>query len=281
MGFTVHPDKSVLVPTQKISFLGFELNSVNMTIRLTPERAKNLLQLCRFVSRQTVITILEFAKLIGKMVASEPGVQFASLYYKELEHIKDKKLKELSGNFDAKMAVCDVIKMNLDWWIGNIKNSYKNITKPDPSIIIHSDGSGAVNNMTGIKTEGKWSVEEIEKHINYLELKAAYLALQKLLGNEENTHVRIYMDNTVAVTYINNYGGRIETLHKLTQQLWFWTIDKNLLLSTAHVPGTDNFEADSLSRNFNDDMEWMLKPSYFYKLNKNLVRLKLICLHHI
>ena len=43
LGFTVHPDKSVLIPTQKISFLGFELNSVNMTIRLTPERDENLL----------------------------------------------------------------------------------------------------------------------------------------------------------------------------------------------------------------------------------------------
>ena len=89
------------------------------------------------------------------------------------------------------------------------------------------------------------------------------------------------MDNTVAVSYINNYGGRIETLHKLTQQLWFWAIDKNLLLSADYVPGSDNFEADSLSRNFNDDMEWMLSHQYFYKLNKNLVRLKLMCLHHI
>ena len=83
------------------------------------------------------------------------------------------------------MAVSDDNKMNLDWWIWNIKNSYKKITKPDPSIIIHSDAStkgwGAVNNTTGMKTEGKWSVGEIEKHINYLELKAAYLTLQKLL----------------------------------------------------------------------------------------------------
>ena len=76
------------------------------------------------------------------------------------------------------------------------------------------------------------------------------------------------MDNTVAVSYINNYGGRIETLQKLTQQLWFWAIDKNLLLSAAHVPGSDNFEADSLSRNFNDDMEWMLKPSVFLQIEQ-------------
>ena len=126
-----------------------------------------------------------------------------------------------------------------------------------------------------MKTEGKWSVGEVEKHINYLELKAAYLALQKLLGNEENTHVRIYMDDTVAVSYINNYGGRIETLHKLTQQLWFWAIDKNLVLSAANVPGSDNFEADSLSRNFNVDMEWMLKPSVFLQIEQKFGQIEI------
>ena len=33
--FTIHPEKSVLVPTQEIEFLGFVLNSVEMKIKLT------------------------------------------------------------------------------------------------------------------------------------------------------------------------------------------------------------------------------------------------------
>ena len=35
LGFTIHPEKSVLVPTQEIEFLGFVLNSVEMKIKLT------------------------------------------------------------------------------------------------------------------------------------------------------------------------------------------------------------------------------------------------------
>ena len=35
LGFTIHPEKTVLVPSQEIEFLGFVLNSVEMKIKLT------------------------------------------------------------------------------------------------------------------------------------------------------------------------------------------------------------------------------------------------------
>ena len=38
LGFTIHPEKSVLVPTQQIIFLGFVIDSVKMTIAPTEER---------------------------------------------------------------------------------------------------------------------------------------------------------------------------------------------------------------------------------------------------
>ena len=36
-GFTLHPDKSVFIPTQVLIFLGFILNSTNMSVSPTPE----------------------------------------------------------------------------------------------------------------------------------------------------------------------------------------------------------------------------------------------------
>jgi hypothetical protein len=46
LGFTYHPVKSVLVPTQEIAFLGFLLNSVLMIVRVTPEKAEEIRRLC-------------------------------------------------------------------------------------------------------------------------------------------------------------------------------------------------------------------------------------------
>ena len=42
LGFTVHPEKAVLVPTQQIIFLGFVTDSVKMTITVTEERKQSI-----------------------------------------------------------------------------------------------------------------------------------------------------------------------------------------------------------------------------------------------
>ena len=49
MGFVVHPEKSVLVPSQEIEYLGFIINSVTMTVRLTTEKKKKIFDLCQEV----------------------------------------------------------------------------------------------------------------------------------------------------------------------------------------------------------------------------------------
>ena len=47
LGFTVHPEpKSSFYPTQQIEFLGFEINSVSMTIFLTNAKKENLKLFC-------------------------------------------------------------------------------------------------------------------------------------------------------------------------------------------------------------------------------------------
>ena len=42
LGFTIHPDKSKFIPTQCITYLGFTLNSVQMTITLTLEKNEKI-----------------------------------------------------------------------------------------------------------------------------------------------------------------------------------------------------------------------------------------------
>ena len=104
LGFTIHSTKSVIQPTQIIIFLGFALNSQNMTIRLTNEKAKEIEELCCKYIKNREITIREFAQIVGKLVAAEPGVEYAPIYIKSLEIEKDRKLKESNGNFESKMG---------------------------------------------------------------------------------------------------------------------------------------------------------------------------------
>ena len=42
LGFYIHPGKSYLNPTQEITYLGFVLNSITMSIKLTTEKASTI-----------------------------------------------------------------------------------------------------------------------------------------------------------------------------------------------------------------------------------------------
>ena len=52
----------------------------------------------------------------------------------------------------------------------------------------------------------------------------------------------------------------------LVKLIWAWAIRNQIWLSSAHIPGKDNTEADFESRNFNDNIEWMLKPALVHNI---------------
>ena len=57
LGFTIHSEKSKFIPTQCITYLGFILNSVQMTITLTLEKKEKTLKLSQDILREDVVTI--------------------------------------------------------------------------------------------------------------------------------------------------------------------------------------------------------------------------------
>lgn len=270
LGLTVHPSKSVLIPTQEITFVGFVINSILMTVRLTDEKALSLQQGCVSLLDQTRVTIRDLAQVIGKMVASEPGVLYAPLFYKGLEIEKNSFLQQHRGNFDAKVTLSEQSRNLIQWWIENIRSCCKPISPGNPDIILFTDSSnigwGGVNQTNGTETNGQWTIEERENHINVLELKAALLSVQSLCSDVTNKHVRINLDSTVAISYISKMGGRKPTLNSLARELWLWCKERSIWVSASHIPGILNREADQLSRIHNLDMEWSLRTTVFDKL---------------
>ena len=155
----------------------------------------------------------------------------------------------------------------IQWWIDNLPNSYKPIELPDPDRKIESDSSGfgwGCHDITNdVKCSGLWSEDEKQHHINYLELKAAFLALKNVCINVTNEHVYLYLDNTTAIKYISNMGGRKTRLNELTRELWLWCADRNIWISCFYIPGRLNRTADRLSRKLSEDMEWSICDEIF------------------
>ena len=271
IGLTTHPSKSIFIPTQEIEFVGFLINSMDMTVRLSSVKMQSITDLCKLLLRKRRITIRELAQIVGKMVACEPGVPLAPLYYKPLEIQKDSELKTHCGQFDRFIILAEECRECLRWWIANLHGQFRSITFSEPDRVIESDSSlsgfGAHDVTSGGDFSGVWHNQDTIHHINYLELKAAFLALKHFCSSKSNEHVRLLLDNTTAIKYLNKMGGRKPLFNNLTKEIWEWCVIRNIWLSVYHIPGKDNQRADALSRQkLSVDMEWEMHPDVFEQI---------------
>ena len=122
-----------------------------------------------------------------------------------------------------------------------------------------------MNNTT--VTHGMWCDTERQEHINVLELKAAMLAVQSFCREIKNCHVRIEIDNTTAVSYINHMGGtHSPKCDAISRQLILWCKARGIWLSACDIAGKDNRSADSYSRKQSIHTEWTLNTEMFDKV---------------
>ena len=265
LGLVVHPHKSIFLPTQEITTLGFIINSVTMTIRLTVDKANDLRFACEtLLTTQKPLSIRQVATVIGKIVASFPGVMYGPLYYRCLEADKSTALKKQKGNFDAIMSLSKMAKQELHWWVNHAQGSYQQLSRDKPSHQITTDASliGWGAEYEGVSSGGTWTKLEAANHINYLEMLAILFGLKVFAKKLENTHIRIRCDNTTAVNIINHMGtSHSEKCNELTKQIWEWCINKHIWISLAHIPGKQNLVADYESRRNQREAEWMLDTS--------------------
>ena len=269
LGFLPHPEKSVFEPTQKIIFLGFVINSVTMTISLTPEKALKICTACKKLSAKSECSILEVPQVIGLLVASLPAVQYGKLHYRRLEIDKNIALKLAKGNYHTTMCLSPAAKADLIWWADNVLESSNPISPGKIDIEISCDASktgwGAVCNK--VPTQPLWTTEEQSKHIHELELLAVTFALKVFAPQLSEKHVKIFSDNTTAVFYINAKGGtKSPACNDITSEIWSWCIENKTWLTAAHIPGVQNTDADRESRIFNERTEWQLNPAVFSQI---------------
>ena len=123
-GFVINVEKSCFILAQQITFLGFVLDSVSMTIALTEDKKAKMKANCKALLPKTNNTITELAQLVGTLVSCLPGVQFGKLHYRNLEIEKDMALRKHMGNYEAQLTLSSSAKDELTWWIENVDTAF-------------------------------------------------------------------------------------------------------------------------------------------------------------
>ena len=113
LGFYISDEKSITKPTQNIEYLGFILNSIDMTVSLNSTQIATIKSVCTDSLNKNTFKIREAAQLIGTLVSCSVGVESGPLFYKQLEIEKIAALKQINGIFDAHMHFSPVAINNI------------------------------------------------------------------------------------------------------------------------------------------------------------------------
>jgi hypothetical protein len=273
-GFLLHGDKSVSEPTQVIKYLGFLIDSVRMCLSLPQDKVKRLQttvrKALRELNKQRTLTVRIAAKTIGFVVSSIPATTYGKAHYRELEFAKTFQLLQGQNNFDAPFQWPEDCREDLEWW-ASPSNSFTASfeRKPHTTTLITDaslEGWGAI--WEGQQRHGAW--ENDNRHIDELELRAVLQALEAFPILRSQPRILLRCDNTTAVAYVNNMGGRVFRLNQIARKIWALLEGANAFMEAVYIP-TDENPADELTRGVTSrhrmlDSEVKLNPVVLTKL---------------
>jgi hypothetical protein len=278
-GFLLHRDKSVYEPTQVITYLGFILDSRDMSIRLPTAKEEKirtaLRQALHDAENNVPWEIRRAAQLIGWLLAALPACKYGQGHFRSLENAKKWALVEASYDYDAEQVSWSPAQCkDLRWWL----------ERPSPIARCFETQPFSAEFTTDASLEG-WGVvfgeqyyygawEQQEEPIDELELMTILIALQLLPILHQNANLRVFCDNTVAIAYVNHMGGNVRRLNSIARQIWDLLEEKNAFLTAVYVPSAKNI-ADQYTRGVVNnkrffDLEVQLNPVVFrdYVLGK-------------
>ena len=251
LGWVVNREKSELDPKQVFDFVGYQFDLRSGRVRPTPDRWQNLKTKIQAILARPTCPVRQFMSLIGLLTATEKQVHLGRLHMRPIQwHLKNN--WRVPESLEKIIPIPRSLHPHLQWWLDE-----SNVLQGQPlhpvehALQIFTDASkeGWGAHLNELTARGPWSVPESKLHINYLELKAVFLALKEFQELCTGKIVLVASDNTTVVAYINKEGGmRSGPLCAVLWRILTWCSQKQVTLKARHIPGHLNVIADKLSR---------------------------------
>ena len=265
LGLLVNKEKSELEPKQIFNFVGYQFDLREGRVRPTTERWQTLQVEIREILTNPVCPVPNLMSLIGLLTATEKQVHLSRLHMRPIQwHLKSN--WRVPETLEKAIPIPKSLHPHLKWWLEE-----NNVITGQPlhplehalQIFTNASKEGWGAHLNEHMARGSWSLPESKLHINYLELKAVFLALKEFQACI-NKVVLIATDNTTVVAYINKEGGmKSGPLCALLWRILTWCT-RNQVTQARHLPGRLNVIADKLSRlGQTIQTEWSLNPEVF------------------
>ena len=206
LGWLVNMQKSELVPQQVFNFVGYRFDLLTGRVLCTQDRLTSLKETLLFIKARNSCTVRQFMSLIGLLTATEKQVWSGRLHKRPIQwHLK--RHWHVPEVLEKVIPVPMSLHPHLDWWLDD-----SNVHRGQPlhplqhafQVFTDASNEGWGAYLGKATARGVWSKPEGKLHINFLELKAVFLALKSIKPNCSDC------DRQHDCGLVHKQGGRYE-----------------------------------------------------------------------
>ena len=241
LGWLVNLEKSELEPKQVFDFVGYQFDLRSGRVRPTPDRWQSLqdkIQALLLLPACPAVHVLDRSSNSHRKAGSPRPTTH------ETHTVASQKQLRVPESLEKVIPLPRSLHPHLQWWLEE-----DNVLQGQPlhpvkhALPIFTDLSKEMwgAHLNEFTARGSWSVPESKLHINYLELKAVFLALKEFQSLCVGKIVLVATDNTTVVAYMNKEGGmRSGPLCTLLWRILTWCSQRQVTLKARHIPGRLN-----------------------------------------
>ena len=118
----------------------------------------------------------------------------------------------------------------------HIRSASAPMSEPMYDLEIFSDASrtGWGVFYKGLRGNGYWNVDDLDLHINVLELMAVFFGLKCFASGRRRCNILLRIDKTTAIAYINRMrDSRYKGLSSLGREIWQWCKEREIWISAS------------------------------------------------
>ncbi len=250
IGLPIAPDKTV-PPTTCLTFLGIQLDTLNMQASLPIEKIKHYHKsICDHIS-STKITLQDLRTLIGQLQFATSIVTPGRPFLRRLIDLTIGKTRPYH-----KIDMNKEVKADLTTWAHFLQHyngkhfmMFRSfVSSPDLKLCSDASHWGLGGRFGSKWIQCRFPDHWKTLHITVLELFPVYILLSMFGHQLANSHVQYLCDNKAVTDILNKLTSKNKHVMSIVRPLVLVLLKFNIRLSGRHIPGKTNQPCDLLSR---------------------------------
>lgn len=245
-------------PTEVIIFLGLELDSNKMEVRIPLAKISEIVVKINNLLQKSKATLKELQSLIGSLNFCCRAIPLGRPFSRRLVNA----ICGLTKSHYHIRVSCEM-KLDLQMWLSFFQNHngisvfHDRFWVSNIDVSLYTDSAGGSNRGFGAFFKGHWCQGRwpsawyevgLTKNITALELFPIFVAIVVWGQELQNKKIRFHCDNEAVVAILNSLTSKSNEVMRLVRKLTLLCLQRNILLKAEHIPGTNNEICDALSR---------------------------------